>query len=152
MTLNPDFRWKRLDIKIYEGDYLADNVEIGKGTKIGAGHDIGRDVVIGEDCFIQCHVAIPNGTKIGNRVFIGPGVKMANDKRPDIFGLHAENEDHLEPPIIEDDVTIGLGALIGAGVHIGKGAFVGQGANVIKDVKPYTLVIGNPARLHALLL
>lgn len=136
-------------VKIYRGDYIANSAKIGKGTKISAGHDIGENVEIGENCSIQCGVYIPNGTKIGNRVFIAPGVCMANDKRPDIYGLHARDDSHLEPPLIEDDVTIGLGATIGAGVHIGEGAFVGQGANVIDDVLSYTLVIGNPARLYA---
>jgi UDP-2-acetamido-3-amino-2,3-dideoxy-glucuronate N-acetyltransferase len=138
---------ERPGAKIYRGDYIADSARIGRGTKICAGHDIGKDVEIGEDCLIECQVSIPNKTKIGDRVFIGPGVHMANDRYPHIHGLHATDDSHLEPPIIEDDVTIGLGSLIGAGVRIGKGAFIAQGSNVVKDVAPYTAVMGNPAKL-----
>lgn len=131
---------------IYQPGYIHSSVKIGAGTKIGAGHDIGRDVVIGENCLIQCHVSIPNGTIVGDRVFIGPGVKMANDRY--ILGVAAVNDDHIEPPKIENDARIGLGALIGAGVTVGGGSFVCQGANVVKDVLPMTAVMGNPARFY----
>jgi len=130
----------------YLPGYIHSSARIGKGSKIGAGHDISKNVVIGDECLIQCHVSIPTGTVIGNRVFIGPGVKMANDKY--MLGVNAVDDSHLEPPVIEDCVRIGLGALIGAGVTVGAGASVGQGANVVKDVDPYTMVIGNPARFH----
>lgn len=133
---------------IYNG-YIHLSAKIGKGTKIAAGHDIGKDVEIGENCLIQCHVSIPNGTKIGHRVFIGPGARMANDKYPHLHKLGTEETKHLLPPVIEDDATICLGALIGAGVRIGEGAVVGQGANVIHNVEPYTIVVGNPARHYA---
>lgn len=149
MRLHENVPRARENVTIYRGDYIAESAKIGRGTKICAGHDIGEDVEIGEDCLIECMTSIPNGTKIGDRVFVGPGVNMANDKLPHIYGLHAKNDDHLEPPIIDDDVTIGLGARIGAGVHIGKWALIGQGANVIKDVPPYACVIGNPAKIYA---
>ena len=128
----------------YQPGYIHSSAKIGKGTRIGAGHDISKDVVIGENCLIQCHVSIPTGTVIGDNVFIGPGVKMANDKY--MVGVDAVDDSHLEPPVIESNARIGLGALIGAGVRIGQGACVGQGANVIHDVEPYTMVVGNPAR------
>lgn len=130
----------------YQPGWIDKSAKIGKGTKIGAGHDISRNVIIGKNCLIQCHVSIPVGTVIGDNVFIGPGVKMANDKY--MVGVDAVDDSHLEPPIIERNARIGLGALIGAGVRIGEGSCVGQGANVVKDVDPYTMVIGNPARFY----
>lgn len=127
----------------YNPGYIHHSAKIGRGTRIGAGHDIGKNVVIGENCLIQCHVSIPNGTVIGDRVFIGPGVKMANDKY--MLGVDAKDDSHLDPPVICDDARIGLGALIGAGVHVGENAFIAQGSNVVKSVARDRAVMGNPA-------
>lgn len=120
---------------------------IGYGSKIGAFCDIGKDVVIGENCLIQCHVSISNGWTIGNSVFIGPGVRFANDKYMIGFNLKQEK---LQPGIVKDFVRIGMGALIGAGVILGKGCWIGQGANVIHNVDERICVTGNPARFYNL--
>lgn len=114
---------------------------IGDGTKVGAFCDIGG-AYIGLDCKVQCHVSISPGTVIGDRVFIGPGARFANDRYPDLSTANFEPSG----AIVEDDVVIGMGALIGPGVRIGKGAFIGMGAVVIRDVPDNTTVIGNPAR------
>ena len=60
--------------------------KIGKGTKIAAFVEIGRDVIIGEDCKIEAFAFLPPGTRIGDRVFIGPHVCMTNDKHPRAVG------------------------------------------------------------------
>ena len=116
-------------------------ISLPEDTKIGAYVDFGEPN-IGHNCKIQCHVSIPPGWIIGNRVFIGPGVHFANDKHPKIDNLD------FKPfaGIVEDDVVIGMGALI-LPCRIGKGAVVGAGALVLKDVEPYTTVVGSPAKL-----
>lgn len=113
---------------------------IGTGTSIGAFCDIGG-CVIGDNCKIQTHVSIPPQTRIGDRVFIGPGVRFANDRRPNL-------REKFEPKgaIVEDNVVIGMGALIGAGVRIGVDAVIGMGAVVTKDVPAGETWVGNPAR------
>lgn len=108
-------------------------------TKIGAFCDIGSPN-IGENCKIQCHVSIPPGWKIGNNVFIGPGVRFANDKHPNL-----KKRFEIECGVVADDVVIGMGALI-LPVRIGKGAVIGAGAVVTKDVGAGQTVVGNPAR------
>lgn len=115
--------------------------KIGKGTSFGAFCDIGS-IEIGENCKIQAHVSIPGGWKIGSNVFIGPGVRFANDKYP-----KASNA-QFKPlgGIVEDDVSIGMGALIGPGIRIGEGAMIGMGAVVMKDVPRGETWVGNPAR------
>jgi len=116
--------------------------EIGYGTRIGAFCDIGN-VEIGENCKIQCHVSISPGWKIGSNVFIGPGVHFANDKHPDATGVSFVTNGG----VVEDDVAIGMGALIGPGVTIGKGAVIGMGAVVLKNVPAGETWVGNPAHL-----
>ncbi len=129
----------REDVTIYRGDYIADNAKIGKGTKICAGHDIGKDVEIGEDCNIQCGVFISNEWKIRNRVFIGPGVRFFNDKYP--------LSKRLQAGVVEDDAIICGGVLIGPGVSIGHGAVIGMGANIRKDVPPMVVVVEDGSRI-----
>ncbi|MBA7595664.1 2,3,4,5-tetrahydropyridine-2,6-dicarboxylate N-acetyltransferase [subsurface metagenome] len=95
-------------------------------------------MVIGEDCSIQCGVSISNGWKIGNRVFIGPGVRFFNDKYPP--------SNRLQAGVVEDDAVIGGGVLIGPGVRIGQGAVIGMGANIRKDVLSRVVVVGDGSR------
>jgi acetyltransferase-like isoleucine patch superfamily enzyme len=128
---------------LHHGANIYGQNSIGRDTTIGAFCDIGG-AVIGDECKIQCHVSIPRGTVIGNRVFIGPGARFANDDRPNL-------KDADWKPLgafVEDDAVIGMGALIGAGVRIGKGAFIGMGAVVTKDVPAGETWVGNPARKH----
>lgn len=113
-----------------------------ESTKIGAYCDIGEPN-IGHNCKIQCHVSIPPGWKIGDRVFIGPGVRFANDKHPSALNSNFQPE----IGIVEDDAVIGMGALIFPGIKIGKGAVVGAGAVVTKHVEAGQTVVGNPARV-----
>lgn len=115
-------------------------ISLPDSTKIGAYCDIGEPN-IGHNCKIQCHVSIPPGWVIGNNVFIGPGARFANDRNPKIG-----TDFKPEIGVIEDNVMIGMGALI-LPVHIGKGAIIGAGAVVTKDVLPGDKVVGNPARV-----
>ena len=117
-------------------------ISLPESTKIGAFCDIGEPN-IGHYCKIQCHVSIPPGWVIGNRVFIGPGARFANDRNPKA----GEGAWAREGGIIEDDVVIGMGALILPGIIIGKGALVGAGAVVTRNVEPGRTVAGNPARV-----
>ena len=91
---------------------------------------------------MQDKAHITAGTFIGDRVFIGHYVITANDKHP-VVG----NPNWVpQPPVIEDDASIGGGAVILPGVRIGKGAIVGMGAVVTKDVPPGETWVGVPAR------
>jgi acetyltransferase-like isoleucine patch superfamily enzyme len=100
-------------------------VEIGTGTKIMA------------------HVYIPTRTRIGSRVFIGPGTNILNDRHPI---RKAPGEMVVKGPTVEDNVSIGGGCTIFPGITIGEGAFIGGGSVVTKDVPPWTLAYGVPAR------
>ena len=77
---------------------------------------------------------------IGNDVFIGPGVRFANDKHPRIGTEWAP-----QGGIVEDGASIGMGALIAPGVRIGANSTIGMGAVVLKDVPAGEMWVGNPA-------
>ena len=119
------------------------------GTKIGKDCNIcafcmteGGDITIGDSVTIKPYVGIPNGTTIGDRTFIGPGVGFVNDMHP-----KSRNAAHftLSASTIGKDVAIGTNATILAGVTIGDGAKIGAGSVVTHDVPPGVTVVGNPA-------
>ena len=137
------------------------NVEVGKNFHIGVlsrldapSHlTIGDNVYIGKFCTIECdgeighHVMIANNVGLIGRYdhdfkCLGKPIRQApwvRDK--DYSGLGRGLK-----VIIEDDVWIGFGAIVISGVRIGRGAIVGAGSVVPKDVAPYSIVVGNPAR------
>ena len=128
---------------------IGSNVYIGHNT-ILKGYfkselTIGNDTWIGQQCFM--HSA--GGLSIGDRVGIGPGVRIITsyhkEEGPDIPILFSDLE--FEEVVLEDDCDIGVGAIILPGVRIGKGSQVGAGAVVSQSVAPYSVVAGVPARL-----
>jgi len=115
---------------------------IGKNTKIGAFVEITGDVEIGDYCAIQSHAFICDGVTIGDRVFVGHGVVFTNDLFPEAYN----DEWEMKKTIIENNVAIGSNATI-LPVIIGEGALIAAGAVVTKNVPPYAIMAGNPAKV-----
>jgi acetyltransferase-like isoleucine patch superfamily enzyme len=99
-------------------------------------------VKMGEGCKIQRGALLFDGVVLGDFVFIGPNVTFTNVKRPSARNKATE----FEQTIVQDYAVIGAGAVILPGIIIGRYAMVGAGAVVTKNVKPYTTVVGNPAK------
>lgn len=122
---------------------ICPGVKVGRGTVVGSRVYIGRETIVGEHTRINDGSHLTDRMTVGNRVFFGAGVLTANDRHP-----RALNPDYIvEPPTIEDGVSIGNGANILPGVRLGRGCMIAAGAVVRKDVAPGTLVAGNPARV-----
>lgn len=115
---------------------------IGDETTIGAFVEIGQGVQIGKRVRIACQCFIPEGVTIYDDCFIGPGVTFCNDKYPPSYGLS------WGKTIVGERVSIGAGSVICPGLVIGCDSMVGAGSVVTKNVAPWTLVYGNPARPH----
>jgi len=136
---------------IGEGSKIWINVQVREGAVIGRSCNVGKDVyvdkdvIIGERCKIQNAVSIYSGVTIANDVFIGPHVCFTNDKLPRAFVADWK----ITPTQVAKGASIGANSTIVCGITIGEYAMVAAGSVVTRDVKPYTLVMGNPARAVA---
>lgn len=117
--------------------------QIGADCNICSHVFIENDVVIGNNVTIKNGVQLWDGLRVADNVFIGPNVTFTNDKLP-------RSKQHPEqfPKIsIGKNASIGGGAIILPNIRIGEYAMVGAGAVVTKDVPPYAVVVGNPAKV-----
>jgi acetyltransferase-like isoleucine patch superfamily enzyme len=89
---------------------------------------------------------ITSSTVIADRAFLGAGVRTINDKV--LIWRDRDNEPELAPPRFDEGCRVGSGSTVLAGVVIGAGALVGAGSVVTRDVLPYTVVFGVPARVR----
>jgi len=119
------------------------------GAKIGANCNvcanvlIEADVIVGDNVTIKSGVQLWDGVRIEDNVFIGPNATFTNDRMP---RSKIYPEQFLQTSI-KTGASIGANATILPGVTVGEGAMVGAGAVVTKDVPPYALVVGNPAKI-----
>ncbi len=149
-SLGENIIWED-EIKVWHPETisLGNNVYVGHRTLL-KGHpkgtlNIGSNTWIGQECFF--HSA--GNITIGEQVGIGPRVMMLTSTHQDLGKNHILLDAPLDfkPIVVEDHVDIGIGAILLPGVTLGKGAQIGAGSVVTKDVPPFSVVAGNPARV-----
>ncbi len=151
---------------------IVESDQIGAGTRIWAFAHVMKGAVIGGNCNIGDNVFVEGGARIGdnvtvknqcliwegvtieNNAFIGPNVVFTNDARPRSPRLELMRERYatkgwVAPTLVREGASIGAGASVVCGVTIGEYAMVGAGAVVVRNVPPYALVYGVPARIMA---
>lgn len=121
------------------------NINVERGAWIGYNIEIGDNSGIG----INAQLNTGGGIIIGKNVMMGPDVVILTQdhKHDDVTKPMIEQGYEKASVIIEDDVWIGIRAIILAGVRIGRSSIIGAGAVVTKDVLPFSIVGGNPARV-----
>jgi acetyltransferase-like isoleucine patch superfamily enzyme len=145
-------------VSIGGGSSVWDNVHIRRNTVIG------RQCIIGEKTYIAYDVKIGSGVKINSYVYVCAGVVIedgvmiaagtifTNDQyprafEPDDFSVKtSEPTEETLTTFVRRGVTIGAGCVIGPGVELGEFSMIGMGSVVTRDVKPFELVYGQPAR------
>ena len=145
----------------HETAIIDENVKIGEGTKIwhfshimsnsilGTNCNIGQNVVVspkvilGNNCKVQNNVSIYTGVTCDNNVFLGPSMVFTNIINP---RSAVNRRGRYSRTHVGEGASIGANATIVCGNDIGEFAFIGAGAVITKYVKPYSLVVGNPAR------
>ena len=150
---------------VHESSYIDDDVVIGEatciwhfchvmsGSRVGDKCRIGQNVVIGprahigNNVKIQNNVSVYEGVTLEDDVFCGPSMVFTNINTPRSAFPRNRSEDNL-PTLVKRGASIGANATIICGHTIGEHALVGAGAVVTKDVPPYAVFYGNPARQH----
>jgi acetyltransferase-like isoleucine patch superfamily enzyme len=125
--------------------------EIGDETKIGAFVEIQKNARVGQRCKISSHTFICEGVTIEDHVFIGHNVAFINDTYPRATtptgAIQTEADWKVETTLVKRGASIGSGATILSNLVIGENAIIGAGSVVTKDVPPFSVVVGNPAKI-----
>jgi UDP-2-acetamido-3-amino-2,3-dideoxy-glucuronate N-acetyltransferase len=155
----------RRDYFVHESAYVDEPADIGEGTRvwhfshvmspctIGRNCTIGQNVQIaprvriGDRVKIQNNVSVYEGVELEDEVFCGPSMVFTNVTTPR-GGTPRNRPEDYAPTLVKRGATLGANSTIVCGHTIGEFAFVGAGAVVTKDVPPYALVYGNPARVR----
>jgi UDP-2-acetamido-3-amino-2,3-dideoxy-glucuronate N-acetyltransferase len=116
---------------------------IGENCNIGQNVVISSDVIIGNNVKIQNNVSIYTGVEIKDDVFVGPSCVFTNVINPRSF---INRKEEFRKTIIHKGASLGANSTIICGNEIGEFALVGAGAVVTKNVKAYSIVVGNPAK------
>ena len=116
---------------------------IGNNVSLGQNVYIGNHVVIGNNVKIQNNVSVFDNVTLDDDVFCGPSMVFTNVYNP---RSHINRKNEYKKTLVKKGVTLGANCTIVCGVTIGKYAFVGAGAVINKDVKPYALMVGVPAK------
>lgn len=129
--------------KIWHFSHVMQNCVIGEGCNLGQNVVVSPQVVLGNNVKIQNNVSIYTGVTCGDDVFLGPSMVFTNVINP---RSAVNRRDSYAKTHVGKGASIGANATIVCGNNIGEYAFIGAGAVVTKEVPPFALVIGNPAR------
>ncbi|MNX33693.1 UDP-2-acetamido-3-amino-2,3-dideoxy-D-glucuronate N-acetyltransferase [compost metagenome] len=150
---------------VHESSYVDEPCTIGQGTKIWHFSHVMKDCVIGENCNLGQNVVISPGVTLGNNVkiqnnvsvytgvileddvFCGPSMVFTNVTTPRSHVRRNDPEKDYAKTLVKKGASIGANATIVCGNTLGEYSFVGAGSVVTKDVPPYAIVYGNPARI-----
>ncbi len=156
MSDKPGYRQIAPDVKLGERVriYSFTNLygcEIGDDVKIGTFVEIQKGAKIGARCKISSHSFICEGVTLEDEVFVGHNVTFINDLFPRATNaegqLQSEMDWQCKPTLVKRGASIGSSATLLCGITVGEYSMVGAGSVVTRDVPPYAVVAGNPARV-----
>ena len=129
--------------RIWHWVHVSGGAKIGEKCSLGQNVYVGNRVVIGNNVKIQNNVSVYDNVTLEDDVFCGPSMVFTNVYNP---RSAVTRKDEYRDTVVKRGVTLGANCTIVCGVTIGEFAFVGAGAVVNKDVKPYALMVGVPAK------
>ena len=123
--------------------HIMPRAELGDNCSLGQNCFVANNVKLGNNVKVQNNVSIYTGVICEDDVFLGPSMVFTNVINP---RSHVNRKNEYQSTIVKKGATIGANATIVCGITIGEFAFIGAGAVVTKDVEPFALMVGNPAR------
>ncbi len=129
--------------KIWHFSHIMSNCTIGENCNIGQNVVVSPGVILGKNVKVQNNVSIYTGVICEDDVFLGPSMVFTNVINPR-SAVNRKNE--YMKTTVKKGASIGANATIVCGNDIGEFSFVGAGAVVVKEIKPYALVVGNPSK------
>lgn len=132
------------DTKIWHWTHICSGAKIGNNCSLGQNVFIGNKVEIGSNVKIQNNVSVYDNVTLKDDVFCGPSVVFTNVYNP---RSAISRKDEYKNTTIDRGATLGANCTIVCGITVGKYAFIGAGALVNRNVKPYALMLGVPAKL-----
>ncbi len=129
--------------RVWHFAHVCGGARIGKGVSLGQNVFVGNKVVIGDQCKVQNNVSVYDNVTLEEGVFCGPSMVFTNVYNPRSL---IERKSEYRDTLVKRGATLGANCTIVCGTTIGEFAFVGAGAVINKDVKPYALMVGVPAR------
>lgn len=129
--------------RIWHFVHVCGGARIGQCVSLGQNVFVGNQVTIGDRCKVQNNVSIYDNVTLEEGVFCGPSMVFTNVYNPRAL---IERKNEYRNTLVKKGASLGANCTVVCGVTIGEYAFVGAGAVVNKDVKPYALMVGVPAR------
>ena len=129
--------------RIWHFVHVCGGAKIGKQVTLGQNVFVGNKVTIGDHCKIQNNVSVYDNVHLEEGVFCGPSMVFTNVYNP---RSAVSRKDQYRDTVVEQGATLGANCTIVCGSHIGHHAFVGAGAVVNRDLKPFALMVGVPAK------
>jgi UDP-2-acetamido-3-amino-2,3-dideoxy-glucuronate N-acetyltransferase len=129
--------------RIWHFVHVCAGAWIGRNVSLGQGVFVGNRVVIGDNCKIQNHVSVYDNVTLEEGVFCGPSMVFTNVINPRAL---VERKAEYRDTVVRRGATLGANCTVVCGVTIGEFAFVAAGAVVTRDVPPFALIVGVPAR------
>lgn len=132
-----------IDTTIWAFTHVLPGAVIGRNVNINDHVFVENDVTIGDRVTVKSGVQLWDGIELHDDVFVGPNATFTNDR----FPRSKQYPEAFPRTVVERGASIGGGAVVLPGVRIGQNAMVGAGAVVTRDVPPFAIVVGNPARI-----
>lgn len=129
--------------RVWHWSHICGGAKIGAGCSFGQNVFVGNDVEIGNNVKVQNNVSIYDAVTLEDDVFCGPSMVFTNVNNP---RSHVSRKHEYRRTVVRKGATIGANATVVCGHTVGEFAFIGAGAVVTRDVVPYALMVGAPAK------